>query len=115
VLERGVVLEHEADAAALDGHPRGVLAGDADCPRVGQLEARDHAQQRGLPAPAGAQQRRQPPVRDRHRHVIERHEVAEALGHMIDGDRHQTASFRFIRVIAITVARAIKASTSEAA
>ena len=44
VLERRVVLEHEADPAPLGGQQGGVLAGDDDAPRVGQLEAGDHAQ-----------------------------------------------------------------------
>ena len=59
VLERGVVLEHEADAAPLRRDVRDVLAGDHDRPRIGRLEPGDDAQQRRLARPARSEQRGQ--------------------------------------------------------
>src|SRR4029453_6581694 len=56
VLERGVVLEHEADPAALRGQVGGVAAVDLDAAGVEPLQTGDHPQQRRLAAAGGAQQ-----------------------------------------------------------
>jgi hypothetical protein len=61
VLERGVVLEHEADAAVLRAAARHVHPLDEHRPGVRRLEPCDHAQQRRLPAAARAEERRQRP------------------------------------------------------
>jgi hypothetical protein len=114
VLERRVVLEHEADPAPLRGHEGGVLAGDDDAPLIGQLEARDHAQQRRLARPAGPQQRGQRPVVHVERDVVQGEEVAEALRHGVHGDH--AWSFRGLsRVITSSVAMAMTPSSAEAA
>jgi hypothetical protein len=59
VLERGVVLEDEADVAALGPHRRDVLPGNDDGARVGLLEPGDDAQQRRLAGSGRAEQRGQ--------------------------------------------------------
>ena len=70
VLERGVVLEHEADAAVLRAQPRGVLARDQHHAVVRALEAGDHAQQRRLAAAARSEQSGQGALGHRDRHVV---------------------------------------------
>ena len=88
VLEGRVVLEDEADVAALRRLLGRVLAGDVDPAAVGRLEPGDHPQQRGLAAAAGAEQGREGAVADLERHVVERDELAEALRHGVDDDAH---------------------------
>ncbi len=88
VLEGGVVLEDEADAALLRGELGRVLAGDHDLARVGRLEARDHAQERRLAAAARAEQRGEGAGRHLQRDVVESDEVAEALRDPGGDDAH---------------------------
>jgi hypothetical protein len=89
VLERRVVLEHEADVALLRRQLGGVDAFDLHGSLVGELEAGDDPQQRRLAAAARAQQRGQLAVGDRQRHVVHREEVPEALRHVPDLDAHE--------------------------
>ena len=114
VLERGVVLEHEADAAPPYGQPRGVLAGDQDRAVVGLLQTRDDAQKGGLAASTRPQQRGQRPVGDLQAHVVERHEAPERLAHVLHEDAHQAISLVLSRCIATTATSAINASTKAA-
>ena len=86
VLERGVVLEDEADVAVLHAYARGVLARDQDPPCVGLLEPGDHAQQGRLSRAAGTEEGRQAAVGHVDGDVAERDEVPEALGHVVDDD-----------------------------
>ncbi len=79
VLERRVVLEHEADVALLRGQVRGVDPLDLDRALVGLVEPGDDAQQRGLAAPARAQQRGELAGGDADGHVVEGDELAEPL------------------------------------
>ena len=88
VLEGGVVLEDEADAALLRRGTRHVLLCNVDRPAVGLLQAGDDPQQRRLAAAAGPEQRDERAGRHFERHVVESNEVAEALGHVLDGDGH---------------------------
>ena len=114
MLERGVVLEHEADAPVLGRDAGGVLAQDQDAAGVGLLEARDHSQKRRLAAAARSQKGGQRAVRHLDRDVVEGDEVAELLPGLLDDDAHQDASFRLNEFIASRVAIAISANTSEA-
>ena len=82
------MLEDEADVPPLRRFLRRVLAGDVDPAAVGRLEPGDHPQQRGLAAAARPEQGGQRAVADLERHVVERHELAEALGHRVDDDAH---------------------------
>jgi hypothetical protein len=88
VLERRVVLEHEAHVAPLRGRLRGVLAADVDPAAVWRLEPCDHAQERGLAAAARPEQSGERAVADLERHVVERDELSEALRHGVDHDAH---------------------------
>ena len=88
VLERGVVLEDEADAALLRRDPGRVLAEDHDLALVRLLESRDDAEQRGLAASARAEERGQRARFDVERHVFERGEAVEALRDSVDDDGH---------------------------
>ena len=114
VLERGVVLEHEADPAPLRRHPGGVVAADHDRAGVRLLQPRDDAQQRGLAGAARAQQRRERAVGDLERHAVERDEVAERLADLAYGD-HSSSLRGLISVIASSVPSAMNASSADAA
>ncbi len=57
VREEGVGLEHEVHRPAVGPQRRHVLAVEQDAPRVGLRETGDHAQEGGLAAARGAQQR----------------------------------------------------------
>ena len=90
VRERRVVLEHEPDATLL--RPARAVTSSPSIstgPGVGRLEPGDDPQQRRLARAARAQQRRQRPLGDLERDVVERGEVAEALG---DGRRYRSSS-----------------------
>ena len=71
VLERRVVLEHEADVALLRRKVRGLDSLDVDGPGVRGLQARDDAQQRGLAAARRPQERGQATGGDLEGHVVE--------------------------------------------
>jgi hypothetical protein len=118
VLEGGVVLEDEADVAALWRRLRGVAARDQHLAAVGCLEACNHSQERRLAAAARAEQRRQRAVAHVERHVVEGNEVAEVLRHAVDDDAHPLASLASLGLItfmASRVTRASSASTTDAA
>ncbi len=114
VLERGVVLEDEPDAALLRGERGRVLAGEQDLAAVRPLEARDDPEQRRLARPGGAEQRGQRPAFDLDRDIVERLEVTEALRDVADLNAHrEMVSFGFKRVIATRTSTDRTASTSE--
>ena len=114
VLERGVVLEDEADPALLRRDRGHVLVADDHRALVGDLEAGDDAQQRRLPGARGAEQRGERSVRDLQGHVVQRREVAEALRDGAGGDH--ASSFRgLMAVIANKVPSAMMASRADAA
>jgi hypothetical protein len=118
VLERGVVLEDEADAALLWHDAGHVFVPDHDATRIGRLESGDDAQQRRLAAAARPEQRRERAVRDLDPDIVECREVTEALGDVLSLDGHE-ASWRecagLNRVRAISTMTAIEASKSEVA
>jgi hypothetical protein len=115
VLEGRVVLEHEPDAALLDGLGGDVAVGDRHVAGVELLEPRDRAQQRRLAAPAGAEQGRQRAVADLHRDSIEGREVPEPLGRVLHDDAHTDSSLGLNRFMSSSVATARIASTTAAA
>jgi hypothetical protein len=88
VAEQRVVLEHEAHLPLAHVHVGGVLAREQDAARVGRLQARDDAQQRGLAAARRAQQREQLARADVQRHVPQGMEVAELLADVANLDAH---------------------------
>ena len=115
VAEGRVVLEHQPHPPPLGRDAVHRAAGDADLAGVGLLQPGDHPQQRRLPAAAGAQQRGQRAVGHRQRHLVERRELPEALGHALHLDRHQGALRRSSRVRTPITATASAASTTAAA
>ena len=95
VREEGVGLEHHVDRPAVRRHAGHVLAVDQDAARVGRLEARDHAQQRGLAAARAAQEGEQLAAPDVEIDAIDRGDRAEALGDPGDADdRRRRSSHR---------------------
>lgn len=69
-------------------HRGGVLAGEQHAARVGRLQPGDDAQQRGLATARRPQQRHQLARLDVQRNVVERPELAEALGKIAYFDTH---------------------------
>ena len=114
VLERGVVLEHEADPAPLRRDVGRVGAVDLDLAAVGLLEPGDDPQQRRLARAARPEQRGQRAVGDLERDALERDEVAERLGDVANRD-HASSLRGLILVIASSVASAMNASSADAA
>src|SRR5213079_1951809 len=92
MLERRVVLEHEADAALLRPVVRDVLLGDLDRTAVRGLEAGDDPGQRRLAAAARPEERRQRSRLDLEGDVVEGEEASEPLRHLPDRDRHYAGS-----------------------
>ena len=88
VLERCVVLEHEADVPLLGTQPRRVGAVDLDDAGVRLLQTGDDAQQRGLAAAGRPEQRREVAAVDVDRDVAESDEVAEVLVDVANADAH---------------------------
>ena len=88
VLERRVVLEHEADISFLGRERRGVLAREEDLACVRGLEPGDDAQQRRLARAARAEERSERAALDVEGDVVERDEVAEALGDVANENGH---------------------------
>ena len=87
---------------------------DHDRAGVGHLEPRDHAQQRRLARAGGSEQRGQLAVGRLDRDVVEGGEVAEPLGHVLDGD-HESDLRAPVRLISSSVDNAIAASNADAA
>ena len=88
VLEQGIVLEHEADAAILNAALRSVAVVEIDHARIRRLEARDRAQQRRLARARRAQKRDKLARLHSQRHVIERRHVGVVLGDILGADLH---------------------------
>ncbi len=115
VLERGVVLEDEADAAILGLALRHVLALEAHRSGVRLLESGHDPQQRRLAAAGRAEERRQRAGLDLQRDVVECDELPEPLADPDDLDAQRSASFG-LRTIMVTSTRiAMTASTIEIA
>ena len=79
VGEQGVVLEDGVDGPPVGGQPRDVRAAEQDLAVVGDLEARDDAQQRGLAASRGTENRHELAGGHGERHSVECRHRAEAL------------------------------------
>ena len=82
--EQGVALEDGAYRPLL-GRPVGkVLAVEQYAPAVGEIETGDHAQQRRLSTPGGAEQGEEFPRLDGDADLIDRGEVAETAADVLD-------------------------------
>ena len=82
-----VALEHHVDGTAVRRNRRKVLAGEQHLPLVGRLEAGEHAQQRGLAAAGGAEQREELAGIDVEAEPIDRGNAGKALRD--GGEPHQ--------------------------
>ena len=114
VRERGVVLEHEADAAILGTRPGDVPVRDPDDALVGRLQAGDDPQQRRLARAARTEQRGQRALGNLERDVFERDEVPEPLGDAFYVDPHR-ASFVLEPNIVISSSTAIESTANSVA
>ena len=118
VLERGVVLEHEAHPARARGRVRDVLLADLHLALSGLSRPAMIRSSVDLPLPLGPSSAVSAPSSTRDADVVERDELAEALAHVAHLDRHQTVVLlrvrRVSRFIATSVASASSASTTAA-
>src|SRR3954447_16728071 len=112
VLERGVVLEHEAHVALLRRNARRVAPLDQDPAAVRALEPGDDPKQRRLAAAARAEEGGEGAVGHRDRDVVDCLEIPEPLCCVLDDDAHQVASFRLKTFIATKIETASNASTT---
>jgi len=80
VREQRVVLEHHADATGRGKQVGDVLPLDLHRALVRPFEAREHAQGRGLPAPARAEERQHLAARQGKREIRDRGVPGESLG-----------------------------------
>ena len=83
-------------------------------PDVGQFEAGDDPQQRGLAAAARAEQGGEFAVLDVDRDVVQRDEIAEPLGHVAHADCHQLFSLGRSTEMTMSATIAINASRNAA-
>ncbi len=83
------MLEHEADIALADAVRQRILAVELHLAFVRPLEARDDAQQRRLARTGRTEQRDQFAGADIELDLVERGEIAEALGDVEDRDPHR--------------------------
>ncbi len=86
------MLEDEPDVALAGMQVCRLGAGEQDVALIRRFHAGDDAQQRGLAAAGGAEQGDQLAGRDVEVDVVERDEVAEALGDVADFDTHDVFS-----------------------
>ena len=84
--EEGIGLEHHIGGPEIGRDAGHVDAVDQDPPGGGGLEARQHAQQRGLAAARSAQQREELALVDVQRDIVDRREIAEFLGDVLNLD-----------------------------
>ena len=91
--EQRVVLEDGVHAALVRGEVRYVLALQVDAPGVGALEAAEHAKERSLPAPAGAQQGEELAFPHGKRDVVDGSQRAEPFRDVVE---HEKVVFQFL-------------------
>ena len=93
VRKERVALEHRAHRPVF-GRPVGeILPVEQDAASIGQVEARDHAQERRLAASGRPEQREEFPRVDREAHAVDGSERAETARHVPDlEERHFGAS-----------------------
>src|SRR3989442_1740185 len=89
VAKQRIVLEDEPDVALARREVRDVLVLEQHGARIGYFEARDDAQQRGLPGPRRAEQSEQIAVGHVEVHAAQCDEAAERLADALDADAHR--------------------------
>ena len=88
VTEQRVMLKHESDLAVPDRPQSRILAIEQHLSRIGDFETRDDAQQRGLAAARGPEQRDQRAGGDVEIDVFNRGEFTELLRHAAQCNAH---------------------------
>ncbi len=81
-----VGLEHHVGRSQMRRHVGDTRTLDIDFAARREFEPGDHAQQRGLAAAGGAEQREKLATADRQDGVVDGSRAAEALGHVVDAD-----------------------------
>ncbi len=94
VTEQRVVLEHEADATLARRHAVHGAIGDDDIAGIDELEAGEHAQQRGLARARRTQQRQEFARRNGERHAVQRRHAVERFAQVTQLDVHSNAPLR---------------------
>ncbi len=107
-----VVLEHQAEPAAVDGHVGKVLTVPRDDAGGEWLQAADRAQERGLPRAAWAEHAEPLAVANLESDVIHGRRRAEADGDVVDPERHsvpcdgsRTRSMRMVATATTSINR----------
>jgi hypothetical protein len=86
VREQRVALEHHVHRPLVGRQRRQVLAVHPDLAAGGLLEAREHAQQRGLAAARGAEQGEDLALPDVQADLVDGDEAVELLAHAVEAD-----------------------------
>ena len=85
--EQRVGLEHQVERPPVRRDGRDVGAVEQDAARVRRLEAGEHAEQRGLAAAGGPEQREELVLADVERDAVDGGRPAEALGDAVDREQ----------------------------
>jgi hypothetical protein len=86
VRENGIRLEHHVDGAAVRGHIGDVYTIDYDLPLCGDLEPRQHAQERGFAAAGSSENRKKFAAPDIEIDGIDSDEIAKTLAQVRNAD-----------------------------
>ena len=89
-----IVLKQQSHVARVGAPVVHVLGRDPDPTRIQGLEPRDETKRGGLPAAARPEQRNGLTLLDLERDILDRHQVAEALGDALDLDNLHSSSLR---------------------
>src|SRR5262249_27051003 len=82
--EQRVALEHHVDRPPIGRHRRDILPIEQDASRVRRLKSGEEAQQRGLAAAGGTEQREKLAEKNVERDLFDRGRAAESLAHAIE-------------------------------
>ena len=98
MVEEGVILKHQPDAAAMWGHRCQVAAVQQDTAAIGSLEARDHTKERALPGSARPEDGDDLAVGELERRPVERRLLLEANRDVFHAEhQNQPAPRRWMR------------------
>ncbi len=84
VRKQRVALEHHVDRPPIGRHRRDIVPVEQDAARIRRLEAGEQAQQRGLAAARGAEQREEFALENVERHGVDRGRAGEPFAHALE-------------------------------
>src|SRR5438552_8088057 len=87
-----VVIEHQTEVALVGRQPIDAAFPEANLPAVDGIEARDHPEQRGLPAPRRTEQGEELSIRDLETDAIDGRDRAELLLDVAEENLHVRVS-----------------------